>query len=185
MRQIVTVLTVLVVTGGSAAGQSAAPQPRPKCPTARMTLLGALVGFGAGVAIGSPLGSPLGGNVFEDTADGGQKMWFAVGGLTLAGAVVGHVLAQRCVAGPPSPSRPAGIVLSEGEIARLARTIRMSARGAAAGDAPRRMQACGLRFGGPHQNNRDRALNHLATRSRDTSIPAAPTSGGEFRSVEP
>ena len=125
MRRMVAVLTILLVSGSSAVAQSTAPPPQPKCPTARMTLLGALIGFGAGAAIGSPIGSPLGGNVFEDTSGGEQMMWFTVAGLTLAGAVVGHVLAQRCAAPRRSPSPSTQIVLSDEEVTRLAGTIRV------------------------------------------------------------
>src|SRR4051812_10539172 len=125
MRRMVAVLTTLLVSGNLVAAQSPVPPPQPKCPTARMTVLGALIGFGAGAAIASPVGSPLGGNVFEDTSGGEQMMWFTVGGLTLVGAVVGHVLAQRCAAPRRSPNVSAQIVLSDEEVTRLAGTIRV------------------------------------------------------------
>src|SRR5215218_7934067 len=118
MRMLVA-LAILATCGSSAAAQSTAPVQ--KCPTARMTLLGALVGFGVGVAVASPFGAPLGGNVFEDTSGGEQKMWLTVGGLTAAGAIAGHLLAQRCAA-PRSPhARP--VVLTKAEVQRLARTF--------------------------------------------------------------
>lgn len=124
MRRILAVLTILLVAGSSAAAQSTAPAAG--CPVAAMTLRGALIGFGAGIVIASPIGAPVGGNAFEDTSDAGQKMWLAVAGLTLAGAVLGNVLAQhRCGAWRPSPNRSAPTVLSHAEVAQLAGTIRL------------------------------------------------------------
>jgi len=99
-----------------------------------MTVLGAVIGFGVGVAIASPIGAPLGGNVFEDTSDAEQKMWLTVGGLTAAGAIVGHLLAQRCVAPRAPYARP--VVLTNAEVQRLARTFRRPR--VAEGDDPAR-----------------------------------------------
>src|SRR5215213_9533066 len=113
MRMLVA-LAILATCGSSAGAQSTAPVQ--KCPTARMTLLGALVGFGVGVAVASPFGAPLGGNVFEDTSGGEQTMGWRVGVLTGACAVAGHLLAPR------SPhARP--VVLTKAEVQRLARTF--------------------------------------------------------------
>jgi hypothetical protein len=126
MRRTFIALVFVVATAGPTLAQSTTPQPQPRCPVARMTLLGALIGFGAGVAVGSPLGAPLGGNVFEDTADAGQKMWLTVGLLTFTGAVVGHVLAgQRC-GGQHRPSYSGPKPLSQAETEWLARRVRLT-----------------------------------------------------------
>ena len=130
--RMLTALAILATCGSSAAAQSTVPVPR--CPTAPMTVLGAVIGFGVGVAIASPIGAPLGGNVFEDTSDAEQKMWLTVGGLTAAGAIVGHLLAQRCVAPRAPYARP--VVLTNAEVQRLARTFRRP--GVAEGDDPAR-----------------------------------------------
>jgi len=127
MRRTFILLAFVVATAGPAMAQSAAPQPQ--CPVARMTLLGALIGFGAGAAVASPLGAPIGGNVFEDTGDTGQKMWFTVGLLTVTGAVVGHVLARRRCGAQHRPSLPAPNPLSEAEAEWLARRVRLGAGG--------------------------------------------------------
>ena len=130
--RMLAALAILATCGSSAAAQSTVPVPR--CPTAPMTVLGAVIGFGVGVAIASPIGAPLGGNVFEDTSDAEQKMWLTVGGLTAAGAIVGHLLAQRCVARRAPYARP--VVLTNAEVQRLARTFRR--RRVAEGDDPAR-----------------------------------------------
>jgi hypothetical protein len=82
-----------------------------------------------GVSPGSPQAiestALTGGNVFEDTSDGEQMVWFTVGGLTLAGAAVGHVLARRCAAPCPGASPSAQMVRSDEEVARLAGTVRV------------------------------------------------------------
>jgi hypothetical protein len=123
MRRTLIALAFVVATAGPTMAQSAAPQSQPRCPVARMTLLGALIGFGAGVAVASPLGAPIGGNVFEDTADTGQKTWFTVGLLTVTGAVVGRVLAgQRC-GGQHRPSYTGPNPLSQAETEWLARRV--------------------------------------------------------------
>jgi hypothetical protein len=142
MRRMLAVLTIGLVSGSSAAAQSSAPPAQSKCPAARMTLIGALIGFGAGTLIASPIGAPLGGNVFEDTSDGEQKMWLAVGGLTVAGAVVGNVLAQhRCGARRPRPSHPAPVVLTHQEVRELARTINAQRPAQAPGEQSERPRA--------------------------------------------
>ena len=118
--------TFIAVALALAAAKPTAAQPQSRCPVARTTLVGALIGFGAGVVIGSPVGAPLGGNVFEDTADSGQKMWFTVGLFTVTGAVVGHVLARRRCGAQHRPNRPAPIPLSQAETERLARRVRLN-----------------------------------------------------------
>ena len=83
-----------------------------------MTLLDAAVGFGAGASIGFGL------NVFEDTVNGEGKAWMTVIGLTVAGAVIGNVFARReCAASSSSPSRSPTVVLTDGEVQRLSRTV--------------------------------------------------------------
>ena len=129
MRRTSIALALMVATGAPAMAQSAAPQPQPGCPVARMTLLGALIGFGAGAAVASPLGAPIGGNVFEDTADAGQKMWFTVGLLTVTGAVVGHLLARQRCGGQHRPSYTTQDPLSQAETQWLARSVRLGVPG--------------------------------------------------------
>jgi hypothetical protein len=121
MRGTSVLLACAVTMASPAMAQTAASQSQPRCPVSRMTLVGALIGFGAGVAIASPLGAPIGGNVFEDTADGGQKMWFTVGLFAVTGAAVGHVVARRRCGAQHHPSQSAPLPLSEIETEWLAR----------------------------------------------------------------
>jgi hypothetical protein len=121
MRRTSVLLACAVAMASPSMAQTAASHPRPSCPVARMTLFGALIGFGAGAAIASPLGAPIGGNVFEDTADGGQKMWFTVGLFAVTGAVVGHVIARRRCGAHQHPSQSAPLPLSAAETEWLAR----------------------------------------------------------------
>ena len=125
MRRTFITLALTLATANPTAAQSFTRQPQSQCRVARTTLMGALMGFGAGVVIGSPIGAPIGGNVFEDTADAGQKMWVTVGLLTVTGAVVGHVLARQRCGAPHRPSQPAPMSLSQSETERLARRIRL------------------------------------------------------------
>jgi len=120
MLRALVVFSLALATAGPAAAQSTVPQPRPKCPVARVTLLGAAVGFGAGALIGFHL------NVFEDTVNGEGKAWMTTIGLAAAGAVIGNVFAQReCAASSPSSSPSGNVVLTESELLRLSRTIRL------------------------------------------------------------
>jgi hypothetical protein len=124
MPRTFSVLALVMATASPTMAQSAAPPPR--CPVARTTLLGALIGFGAGVVIGSPLGAPIGGGVFEDTADAGHKMWLTVGLLTATGAVVGHALARRRCGAQQRPSYTSPPPLSQAETEWLARRVRLN-----------------------------------------------------------
>ena len=118
MRRTSTVIALVLATAGPAAAQSTSSQGQSNCPIARMTLLGAAVGFGAGASIGFGL------NVFEDTVNGEGKAWMTVIGLTVAGAVLANVFARReCAASSSSPSRSPTIVLTDGEVRRLSRTV--------------------------------------------------------------
>jgi hypothetical protein len=72
MRRTFTVIALVLATAGPAAAQSTSSQGQSNCPIARMTLLGAAVGFGAGASIGFGL------NVFEDTVNGEGKAWMTV-----------------------------------------------------------------------------------------------------------
>jgi hypothetical protein len=113
MRRMFIVLAFMAGTASPSMARSATPRSR--CPVARITQLGALIGFGPGVAVGSPLGAPIGGNVFEDTAGGAQKMWLTVGLLTATGAVVGQVLARKHCGAQQRRSQLAPVPLSQTE----------------------------------------------------------------------
>jgi hypothetical protein len=126
MRRTFIVLAFVAATASPTLAQSAASQAQPRCPVARIPLLGALIGFGAGVVIGSPLGAPIGGGVFEDTADAGHKMWLTVGLLTATGAVVGHALARRRCGAQQRPSYTSPPPLSQAETEWLARRVRLN-----------------------------------------------------------
>ncbi|HEX2339653.1 MAG TPA: hypothetical protein VHI98_04165, partial [Vicinamibacterales bacterium] len=68
MRRTLIALALALATANPAAAQSSVAQPKPKCPIARVTLLGGAVGFGTGAIIAFPV--PLAGqNVFEDTGN--------------------------------------------------------------------------------------------------------------------
>ena len=119
MRRTFTVIALMLATAGPAAAQSTSSRGHSKCPIARMTLLGAAVGFGAGAYLGFGL------NVFEDTYNGEGKAWTTVIGLTVAGAVIGNVFARRecAAASSPSPIRSPAVVLTEADLQRLSRTV--------------------------------------------------------------
>src|SRR6187200_1081178 len=121
MRRTFTVIALMLATAGPAAAQSTSSRGHSKCPIARMTLLGAAVGFGAGAYLGFGL------NVFEDTYNGEGKAWTTVIGLTVAGAVLGNVFARRecAAASSPSPIRSPAVVLTEADLQRLSRTVRL------------------------------------------------------------
>jgi hypothetical protein len=122
MRRTSIVIALVLATAGPATAQPTSSQRQARCPVARVTLLGAGVGFGAGATIGFGL------NVFEDTVNGEGKAWATVIGLTVAGAVLGNVLVRReCAAAAPSPSRSPAVVLTKAEVARLSRGIRLHA----------------------------------------------------------
>jgi hypothetical protein len=119
MLRILVALALSVVAARPIEAQSTPPPPRP-CPLARLTLLGAAVGFGAGAYIG------FGQNVFEDTENGEGKAWMTVIGLAAAGAVIGNVFARRdCDARPLSPTRSPQLVLSEAELRTLSHSVRL------------------------------------------------------------
>jgi hypothetical protein len=121
MRRTFTVIALVLATAGPAAAQSTSSRGHSKCPIARMTLLGAAVGFGAGAYLGFGL------NVFEDTYNGEGKAWTTVIGLTVAGAVIGNVFARRecAAASSPKPHRSPAVVLTEADLQRLSRTVRL------------------------------------------------------------
>ena len=121
MRRTFTVIALVLATAGPAAAQSTSSRGHSKCPIARVTLLGAAVGFGAGASLGFGL------NVFEDTFNGEGKAWMTVIGLTVAGAVMGNVLARRecTAASSPSPLRSPAVVLTEADLQRLSRSVRL------------------------------------------------------------
>jgi hypothetical protein len=123
MRRTLIALALALATANPTAAQSTAAQPKPKCPIARVTLLGAAVGFGTGAIIAFPVPG-VGQNVFEDTGDA-MAPWVTLIGLTIVGAVIGNVLARRnCATTSPSVVPPY-VLLSETEVQRLAQTVRL------------------------------------------------------------
>ncbi len=123
MRRTLMALAVALATANPTAAQSTVVQPKPKCPIARMTLLGAAVGFGAGAIIAFPV--PLAGrNVFEDTGNE-TAPWATLIGLTIVAAAIGNVLARRnCGTLSPTLASP-DVLLSEMDAQRLAQTVRL------------------------------------------------------------
>jgi hypothetical protein len=86
-------LALALATANPTDAQSTVAQLKSKCPIARVTLLGAAVGFGTGAIIAFPV--PLvGKNVFEDTGNE-TAPWITLIGLTIVGAVIGNALARR------------------------------------------------------------------------------------------
>jgi drug/metabolite transporter (DMT)-like permease len=114
MRRTLIALALALATANPTAAQSTAAQPKPKCPIARVTLLGAAVGFGTGAIIAFPVPG-VGQNVFEDTGDA-TAPWVTLIGLTIVGAVIGNALARRnCATTSPSVVPPY-VLLSETEV---------------------------------------------------------------------
>jgi hypothetical protein len=127
MRRTLIALALALATANPTAAQSAVAQPKPKCPIARGTLLGAAVGFGAGAIIAFPVPG-VGQNVFEDTGNTSAP-WATLIGLTIVGAVIGNVLARRnCATTSPSitqSTQSLNVLLSETDVQRLAQTVRL------------------------------------------------------------
>ena len=164
MLRTVIALALVGAAARPTAAQSTAPQARP-CPLARMTLLGAALGFGTGAYIG------FGQSVFEDTENGETKAWVTVIGLAAAGAVIGHVIARRnCDARSPSPTRFPKLVLSETELRRLSQTVRLvpalPTTATVTGAVPRRGSIIGLE---PSQIERPGSPSMTCWRSKGRS----------------
>ena len=124
MRRTFIALALALATANPTAAQSTVVQPRPKCPIARLTVLGAAVGFGVGAIIAFPVPG-VGKNVFEDTGNG-TAPWVTLIGLTIVGAVIGNVLARNnCATTSPTITQSPVALLSETELDRLAHTVRL------------------------------------------------------------
>ena len=123
MLRTLVVIALVLATARPTGAQSTVSSKQPGCPVARMTLLGAAVGFSAGVYIGFPY---VGLNAFEDTGYEWAP-WATLVGLTVVGAAIGNALAQRnCATPSPSTIPSPNIVLSETELQQLSQTIRLA-----------------------------------------------------------